>query len=73
MRLINANEIPWCNYDLNDYHSFVGVDKEYVDEMPTIEAEPVRHGRWIFHDEMYGMRCYRCSECDRYEVARGSL
>lgn len=67
-RLIDANEIPWCNYDLDDYHSFVGVDKEYVDEMPTIEAEPVRHGRWLLeaHKENLNYRwnvTAECSEC----------
>lgn len=25
----------------------------FVDEMPTIEAEPVRHGRWILQDTSY--------------------
>lgn len=39
VRLVDANEIPWCHYDLENYHSFVGVDKEYVDEMPTIDPE----------------------------------
>ena len=23
----------------------------YVNEMPTIEAEPVRHAHWVFRDE----------------------
>ena len=41
MRLIDADAIPWCNYDLDNYHCFVGVDKEYVDELPTIDAVPV--------------------------------
>ena len=37
-----------------------------IDELPTIEAEPVRHGRWI---KMTGMMPpeyhghYECSEC----------
>lgn len=29
---------------------------------PTVEAEPVRHGRWIESDSP-GDCCYRCSEC----------
>ena len=41
MRLIDADTIPWCNYDLDNYLYFVGVDKEYVDEIPTIDAVPV--------------------------------
>ena len=73
-RLIDANKIPWCNYDLDNYLFFVGVDKEYVDEMPTIDAEPVRHGRWIikkrhtvsrnpYMDDNYYASA-TCSECD---------
>lgn len=33
-------------------------------KIPTVEAEPVRHGRWIFHrmdEDENGL--YECSEC----------
>ena len=36
---------------------------------PTVEAEPVRHGRWIFirmDDNENGL--YECSECHRGET-----
>ena len=39
MRPIDADAIPWCDYDLESYHSFTGVDKEYVDDMPTLTPE----------------------------------
>ena len=65
MRLIDADAIPWCNYDLDNYLYFVGVDKEYVDELPTIEAEPVKHGRWEEHPHSYGFkRCSVCHDCN---------
>ena len=41
----------------------------FVDEMPTIEAEPVRHGRWIIHQVIgicgspTGRHFGECSEC----------
>ena len=40
-----------------------------IDEQPTIEAEPVRRGRWISYgsDTAY-TKYYRCSLCD-YEIA----
>ena len=61
VRLINANEIPWCNYDLDNYHSFVGVEKEYVDDMPTVDPESLRpNGRWVYDD---GNLEWTCSEC----------
>ena len=51
-----------------------GVSKDYVDGMayvldlldnlPSADVEPVRHGRWIADlTNPYGMR-YICSECD---------
>lgn len=59
-RLIDANEIPWCSYDLDNYHWFEGVDKEVVDEMPTIDPESLRpHGRWEEGESGFLV----CSEC----------
>lgn len=33
-----------------------------VDEMPTVDAVPVRHGHWIEHKDYPGI-AYLCSEC----------
>lgn len=67
MRLIDADEIPWCSYDLEYYHPFTGVDKEYVDDMPTVDAEPVRYGKWIrTTDEYYHWTVFTCSVCNNY-------
>ena len=30
----------------------------------------VRHGRWIFENSLAGINAYRCSECNRLEVAK---
>ena len=40
-----------------------------IETAPTIEAEPVKHGRWIFVGEGtmpdgWTYRKYKCSECD---------
>lgn len=37
-----------------------------IEKLPTIEAEPVRRGRWISYgrDTAYN-RFYRCSVCDK--------
>lgn len=42
-----------------------------VDEAPAIDAEPVRHGRWMFKSTYYDsfgdlMRELSCSNCGRY-------
>ena len=41
-----------------------------IDRQPTIEAEPVRHGRWISFldgDHIMPERYYKCSRCGRVE------
>ena len=35
----------------------------FIFHAPTIEAEPVRHGRWIEHDD----GVFTCSECGNAE------
>ncbi len=53
---------PWAEM------SFVKYDD--IENMPTIEAEPVRHGEWIDTEPIYNYEChqsahYKCSECSR--------
>lgn len=43
----------------------VGDCLEIVRDMPTVDAEPVRHGRWIRLDRDIAV----CSECGRHENA----
>ena len=35
-----------------------------IDAAPAVDAEPVRHGRWIEHNDQYENYC-ECSECLR--------
>ncbi len=67
MRLIDADKlIEICNkgwrlgsaINTKIYHT---VDASDIRNQPTVDAEPVRHGRWIEVD--VGDCCYRCSEC----------
>ena len=41
--------------------------EELIDEAPTIDAEPVRHGKWIKADSQQYFRkhypAFTCSEC----------
>lgn len=36
-----------------------------IENAPTIEAEPVRHGRWIAQEDADGDISFVCSECGR--------
>lgn len=49
--------IPWCDW------SAVG---RTLDELPSIDAVPVVHGRWIYdvNAQDWGIGGFRCSECD---------
>lgn len=40
--------------------------RKVIDECPTIEAEPVRHGKWINAYDTSGGSFYKCSECACY-------
>ena len=40
-----------------------------LDDVHTVDAVPVRHGRWIFiRDEGGGNSLYSCSECGRGDI-----
>ena len=63
-RLINANEF-WEDLDLapDDWAKGRTI-KAILDDVPTVDAEPVRHGRWVNpHMNKYGHPCHHCSEC----------
>lgn len=62
MRLIDAENL-WltteCTEDGNVHKYY---EQFEVDEAPTIDAEPVRHGRWI-GKPIGGYSTVRCSAC----------
>lgn len=71
MRLIDANKLKQDVLDWQDcYNGFSDTyDKAMIigeiDEQPTIEAEPVRYGKWI-EDDIDKWRCSVCQKGDVY-------
>jgi len=66
MRLIDADalreEVLYDNTFENDtVNYYLGV----IDDQPTIDAEPVRHGKWMEKRETskFHVRYFECSEC----------
>lgn len=62
MRLIDADELRkhafWECYDNPDYdYQYVTIDQ--INYAPTIDAEPVKHGRWVEDEDGFLI----CSEC----------
>lgn len=68
MRLIDADKLRKGVIELPDlYNGFSDTyDKAYildlVDEQPTIDAEPTKHGHWVNNRNMY-IEWATCSQC----------
>ena len=62
MRLIDADALIAKAYIMQEPNGFIHsvVTERQIVKCPTIEAEPVKHGRWV--DVGYKIRC---SLCDR--------
>lgn len=60
MRMIDANALKTSFEEDGHLSSYI---EEFIDNAPTIDAEPVQHGRWIF-GELGPVGCdVNCSEC----------
>lgn len=65
MRLIDADALKEeldsvLNWNTNNEYNMYSDTMVAIDNAPTIEAEPVLHGRWI---DKYGNGDLYCSEC----------
>lgn len=63
---IGTNSATYSDY-CNGYCDARQVDLDAIDAAPTIEAEPVRHGRWdeivCFSEHGIPMAQYECTNC----------
>lgn len=60
MRLIDADALEWFRVTLSNGETCILIRKSHINELPMVDAEPVRHGRW----ENYPSHSYRrCSIC----------
>lgn len=56
-----------CNTDEAPSFAYVC---EAIDNAPTVDAVPVRHGRWVWND-CGGFGNYHCSECRKICICNG--
>lgn len=74
MRLIDADAVKYeplpkgernyRTYNLDDAYDDGYDDAMFdINHMPTVEAEPVRHGKWIRWRDLNGIKRCKCSEC----------
>ena len=50
--------------ETGEFVTYLAVPVEAIEKAPTIEAEPVRHGRWIKNE--WVLNRVTCSECKCY-------
>ena len=64
MRLIDADAMRqnWLENGQNEYVYNTNAVLDSIDAQLTIEAEPVRHGRWIISSDGYYPYCSECKE-----------
>ena len=71
-RLIDANALM---RDIEQYHLSDGKFQHWVEVQPTIDAEPVRHGKWKWlsctYDRVPKEKEYECSECHHKTIVHG--
>lgn len=74
MRLIDVEKVIGDLTAMKrEYHaiSIEGMIKG-LEEVPTIEAEPVKHGQWVHNEEYeYWAERYVCSVCNRNALSDG--
>ena len=72
MRLIDADALKDYFTDKENPCVIQDMVLEAVDVQPTIDAEPVKHGRWEFKNNgRYGQtRCY-CTACGKHSGIGG--
>ena len=61
MRLIDADALKKAFEEDGHLSAYI---EEYIDEAPTIEAEPVRHARWNEPTGRFQDGFWICSVCD---------
>lgn len=73
MRLIDADalmELYKMRGELKEHEKLLSVPipviQQNIKDMPTIDAEPVKHGRWIYkpYENDEAVCLYHCSECN---------
>ena len=65
MRLIDADIILYFKgKDIVGEDAYI-TDRETIDAMPTVDAEPIRHGHWEKQDDLGSTEWQLCSICKR--------
>lgn len=71
MRLIDADaflEEARNRIDMQDAYLPIHIKELVIDEMPTIEAEPIKIGHWLPYEfgDYHWHKCSVCGKADKY-------
>ena len=73
MRLINAYAVHCDRDDFDTYADYIKAF-DAINEAPTVDAVPVRHGKWLDdgqYDNFFPHHEWRCSECGEHVLEIG--
>ena len=65
MRLIDADTLEWFQVTLSNKETCILIRKSHINELPTVDAEPVRHGEWMVQKVDANQTKFYCSKCER--------
>lgn len=66
-RLIDTDSVKFTDFEIvmceGDFKKAFKLLCEKLDDAPTVDAEPVRHGHWINGEPISGVPYKRCTQC----------
>jgi len=71
-RLIDADALLKAVVDFP--YGYRGMIESEIENQPTVDAEPIRHGKWIDdgqYDNFFPHHEWRCSECGEHVLEIG--
>lgn len=69
-RLVDADAIPYVT-DETYFHEFDYAYRYAIDALPTVDAVPVVHGKWIDEGQYadnFPHHAWRCSKCGEHVI-----
>ena len=74
MRLIDKDYAVDTAWSIDAYHGSAREVCEMLEDAPTVESEPVRHGKWIdegYYADNTNVKAWHCSECNWHMLGYG--
>lgn len=63
---LDCEKCSWGNFDYCKRGSDFVDACSAIEDAPTVDAEPVRHGHWVDNNGRYGWFCSQCKKENNY-------